>query len=242
MKFRFPKFPKVPVWIPVAVAAVIKAAGVMIFKRDDFIDYEDDYTTRTLQNGTWKCPDGYTDTGKGWEDGAEEGKKQCRRMATGKKAKLLELAQRKARKKCGKKPETDGDCQLWKCKKYGQNAKGGGREWVCALGKDNRMSNPTRKAKNAYDKATAMANKGRELAEQAKQRADAARMGCSTDGNQWDEVMLIGDTCHTIIQGKSGNTRAPCKCCEGPPNVNGGPEARGYMTCPGRGKCDRDGC
>ena len=105
--------------------------------REDF----GEYTTRVFRDGVWDCPDGYTDTGKGWEDGAEEGKKQCRRMATGMKARHFRKEQIKARKLCGPKPATDEGCQSWKCKKYGK-----GRAWVCAAGKDNRMTDTERKS------------------------------------------------------------------------------------------------
>lgn len=36
------------------------------------------YRVRKLYNGTWKCPNGWTDTGCGWADGNELGELQCR--------------------------------------------------------------------------------------------------------------------------------------------------------------------
>lgn len=36
------------------------------------------YQTRTLVNGSWQCPQGWTDTGADWNLGSEEGAKQCK--------------------------------------------------------------------------------------------------------------------------------------------------------------------
>lgn len=38
-----------------------------------------EFTRREQKDGAWVCPDGWTDTGCGWDDGADLGEKQCQK-------------------------------------------------------------------------------------------------------------------------------------------------------------------
>lgn len=99
--------------------------------------YEAKYTTRVATaDGGYKCPDGYSDTGKDWRDIG--GEKQCRKKATGKDdanaKRFMRAAQRRAKEQCGARPPEDNNCSKWKCRKFnsGLDPKYFRYRWTCA--------------------------------------------------------------------------------------------------------------
>jgi hypothetical protein len=102
--------------------------------------YTAEYTTRSWTGSSWKCPDGYSDTGNSWDMGPEKGAKQCRKKSSNTQAqKYMRKKQRDAKKSCGARPQSS-TCDTFKCQKNDE----GGYAWVCTAGADRQRASDER--------------------------------------------------------------------------------------------------
>jgi hypothetical protein len=109
--------------VAVAIGAYLR------FGRADHFDGPEYIGQQPTADGGWRCPDGYSKTGKNWVSGPIEGAKQCRRKAESRKMqKHFRKSQIKAKKKCGSRPASTSECLSWKCKKSGDTS-----TWQCVV-------------------------------------------------------------------------------------------------------------
>ena len=115
--------PRLIVWAVMACVLVVVAIGAYLrFGRVDHFDGSEYIGHQPTAEGGWKCPDGYADTG------SSDLTRQCRRKAESHKMqKHFRRSQIKAKRKCGERPATTGECASWKCKKTGDTS-----TWQCS--------------------------------------------------------------------------------------------------------------
>lgn len=202
--------------VGLAVLAVL-ALGWPSVERTE--GYTAKYVGRQQQpDGTYKCPDGYVDTGNNWDMGADQGAKQCRKKVKGNAHGTRRYMHKKllqAKKACGPRPsEHAGWCDHYKCQK--SSGTPSGYAWVCVKGFD------------------------RDVAAQVRD----PQQGCSTKDTSNDSVTFDGRTCIQHDGGGRQHGFPMCKCCYGAPGGMDGrnPGDPGYRTCPGNGNTECDGC
>jgi len=210
-----------------------------------------DYTRRYWHAGAgkWRCPKGYKDTGKGWDDGEVEGEKQCRRKAEW----VVRILDATGSYVCppgytdsGEEWETranTGADGTYQCRKVGRN-----KTARRSLAKKQAAARGQCGAKPGTDhKCKSWKCKKDEFGALRWICASPSWMGCSTDGTKSKHVQFDGQQCK---QKKPRLFRSDeiihfpmSECCEGPP-LDPYQKAGewGYRTCPGSGRTRHDGC